>query len=59
MRRLLAIAMLAALLRSRRSPRPSRSDADDGTLSVRNGVGKVWIERDRGAVIGRFDYGHR
>jgi hypothetical protein len=56
MRRLLAIAMLAGILTIPAVATASRNDANDGTLSVRNGVGKVWIGA-RGAVIGRFDSG--
>jgi hypothetical protein len=56
MRRLLAIAMLAGILTIPAVATASSSDANDGTLSVRNGVGKVWIGA-RGAVIGRFDSG--
>ena len=56
MRRLLAIAMLAGILTIPAVATASRGDANDGTLSVRNGVGKVWIGA-RGAVIGRFDSG--
>jgi hypothetical protein len=56
MRRLLAIAMLAGILTIPAVATASTSDANDGTLSVRNGVGRVWIGA-RGAVIGRFDSG--
>jgi len=56
MRRLLAIAMLAGILTIPAVATASSSDVNDGTLSVRNGVGRVWIGA-RGAVIGRFDSG--
>ena len=56
MRRLLAIVMLAGILTIPAVATASTSDATDGTLSVRNGVGKVWIGA-RGVVIGRFDSG--
>ena len=52
MRRLLAIAMLAGILTIPAVATAFSRDASDGTLSVRNGVGKVWIGA-RGAVIGR------
>jgi hypothetical protein len=56
MRRLLVIAMLAGILTIPAVATASRNDASDGTLSVRNGVGKVWVGA-RGAVLGRFDSG--
>jgi hypothetical protein len=56
MRRLLAIAMLAGILTIPAVATASSHDANDGSLSVRNGVGRVWIGA-RGAVIGRFDSG--
>jgi hypothetical protein len=56
MRRLLAIAMLAGILTIPAVATAARNDPNDGTLSVRNGVGRVWIGA-RGAVIGRFDSG--
>jgi hypothetical protein len=45
---ILAIPTAAALA--------ARRDANDGTLSVRNGVGRVWVGA-RGALVGRFDSG--
>jgi hypothetical protein len=56
MRRLLALLMLVGILTIPAVATASRGDANDGTLSVRNGVGKVWIGA-RGAVIGRFNSG--
>src|SRR3954452_8688352 len=56
MRSALAILMLAGILTIPAVALASRQDANDGTLSVRNGVGRVWIG-GTGVVIGRFDSG--
>ena len=56
MRRAFAIFVLAGILAIPAVALASRHDANDGTLSVRNGVGKIYIGA-RGAVIGRFDSG--
>jgi hypothetical protein len=55
-RRAFAIFALAGILTIPAVALASRQDASDGTLSVRNGVGRVWIGA-RGVVIGRFDSG--
>jgi hypothetical protein len=55
-RRAFATLVLVGILTVPAVALASRQDANDGTLSVRNGVGKVWIGA-RGAVIGRFDSG--
>jgi hypothetical protein len=60
MRRVLALLVLAGILAvpaAATASTSSRGDVNDGTLSVRNGVGRVWIGA-RGAVIGRFDTGY-
>jgi hypothetical protein len=55
-RRAFAILVLAGILTIPAVALASSQDANDGTLSVRNGVGRVWIGA-RGVVIGRFDSG--
>ena len=55
-RRAFAIFVLAGILTVPAAALAAKTDANDGTISVRNGTGRVWIGA-RGAVIGRFDAG--